>query len=329
MDTSNIDPRVKLLSYSSLNTLHSCPRKFQLYRLKATEDESKPEAAVNQNITFAFGHVVGDGIQRILTGQDVDKVIFQMFCDWHADLADVNPKQNKSFYVAVLAIQQFAYLRSTGFLDDYELLYYNGKPATELSFRVLFPDGFTMRGSVDAVLRHKITGKIIVLECKTDSGATLNTTKYKNSAQAVGYSVVLDVIAPEINSYEVLYLIYMTKGTTYEPFTFPKTYLQRATWIQELLLDIETIKMYEQVGVYPMRGQSCTDWGRDCEYLNQCGLNNKYITIPWREDNTAGVDDKTYDIELSLLDLISAQLDKNTTDSSIDTNEAELTGELL
>lgn len=185
---------------------------------------------------------------------------------------------------------------------------FNGKPAKELSFRISLPNGFKFRGFVDAVLRHKITGKILVLECKTSSMVNLNPTVFKNSSQGIGYSVVLDVIAPDISSYDVLYLVYMTKGMNYEQLRFPKTYLQRATWIQELLLDVETIQLYERTGVYPMRGESCSNWGRDCEYLNQCTLGTKLITVPPVME--AVYDDKIYDVELTLSDLIEGQMKK-------------------
>lgn len=304
----DFDPRIKQLSYSSNLTLHACPRKYQLYKLKATDDPDDPDAASNQNITFAFGHIVGEGIQDVLDGIPEEKVIWSMFLGWHANLADRNDKQNKSFYLAVLAIQRFVALRKNGFLDDYELLMYNGKPAKELSFRISLPDGFKYRGSVDAVLRHKISGKILVLECKTSSSANLNPTTFKNSSQAVGYSVVLDVIAPEINSYEVLYLVYLTKDMCYEQLKFVKTYLQRATWIQELLLDVESIKLYERTGVYPMRGESCNHFFRDCEYLNQCTLSTKLITVPYTPETV--IDDKVYDVEITLEELIEGQLRK-------------------
>lgn len=302
------DPRLKLLSYSSNLTLHKCPRKYQLYKLKATEDLEDPLSAANQNLTFAFGHIVGEGIQDVLDGMEEERVIWRMFLGFHADLEDRNEKQNKSFYLAVAAIQRFISLRASGFLDDYELLIYNGKPAKELSFRIHLPDGFKYRGSVDAVLRHKVTGKILVLECKTSSSNTLHATTYKNSSQAVGYSVVLDVIAPEISSYEVLYLVYLTKDMAYEQLKFTKTYLQRATWIQELLLDVETIKLYQQTRVFPMRGESCMDFYRDCEYLNQCTLSTNLITAPFSPASV--VDDKVYDIELSLEDIIEGQMKK-------------------
>lgn len=304
-----MDERLQLLSYSSILTLHTCPRKYQLYRLKATDDVMNPTAASNQNVTFAFGHIVGDGIQRVMRGDSEDSIYFAMFVGWHADLDANNPKQNKSFWLAMAAIQRFISMRESGFLDDYELLWYEGKPAVELAFRITFPDGFKFRGSVDAVLRHKLTGSVIVLECKTSSSNNLNAATYKNSSQGIGYSVVLDVVCPEINSYKVLYLVYLTKDMNYEILEFPKTFLQRATWIQELLLDIETIKLYENTGVYPMRGENCYDFYRECEYYNQCTMSTGSITKPLSAE--AITDDKVYDIELSLMDLIQGQMGKH------------------
>lgn len=304
-----IDPRLKLMSYSSLLTLHSCPRKYELYRKKATEDEQNPEAATNQNITFAYGHIVGDGIQKVMEGLSEDEVLWHMYLGWHADLEDVDTKRKKSYYLAVIAIQRFIALREAGYLEDYELMWWKGKPATELSFSITFPDDFVLRGSVDAVLKHKVTGEVMVLECKTSSASAENPTKFKNSAQGVGYSVVLDVIAPGISSYKVLYLVYLTGQMAFEPYEFPKTFLQRATWIQELLLDIESIKMYDSVGVFPMRGESCYSFYRECEYLNQCTLSNAYVTVPWKEGMI--VDDKVYDVKLTLMDLLNAQLGRS------------------
>jgi PD-(D/E)XK nuclease superfamily len=299
-----IDYRIRQLSYSSLLTLHSCPRKFQLYRLRTTH---RTEESQQSTITFAFGHVVGEAIQLALEGATEQDIIFKMFQGWHTDLLAEDTKLNKSFFQAVIAIQRFLALRNAGFLKEYELVYYNGKPACELSFAINFPDGFRLRGFVDAVLRHKLTGKVVVLECKTTGSAFVNPATYKNSSQAIGYSIVLDTIFPDLSSYEVLYLIYSTKSGEYLPIPFQKTYLQRALWIRELLLDIETIKMYEEAGVYPMHGESCYSFFRECEYLNVCQLSTEYLTkscTPEEEDKTE------YQITLTLDDLLTTQLAK-------------------
>lgn len=299
------DYRIRQLSYSSLLNLHTCPRKFQLNRLRTSH---RSQESLTSTITFSYGHVVGEAIQLALQGLTEEQIIWKMFTMWHTpDLFDCDTKGNKSFWEAVIAIQRFLSLRKQGFLDDYELVIHDGKPACELSFAITFPDGYRLRGYVDAVLQNKNTGEVIVLECKTTGSATLNPATYKNSAQAIGYSVVLDHIYPELSSYSVIYLIYQTKSREYTSIPFTKTYLQRALWIRELLLDIETIKMYDAAEVYPMRGESCFNFFRECEYFNTCTLSTEYLTKPCTPQEE---DRMEYQINLTLNDLLESQLSK-------------------
>jgi hypothetical protein len=302
--TGTIDYRIRQISYSSLLTLHSCPRKFQLYRLRTTH---RTEEDLKSTITFAFGHIVGEGIQLALAGKTEEEIIWQLYLMWHTDLLALDERNHKSFWYGIHAVQKFLALRSQGFLQEYELVYYNGRPACELSFSIVFPDGFRLRGFVDAVLQHRETGKVIVLECKTTGSTALNPATYKNSSQAIGYSVVLDHIFPDLSHYEVLYLIYQTKGKEYTTIPFTKSFLQRALWLRELILDIEIIKMYEEAGVYPMRGESCVAFGRDCEYLQTCTLSTDYLTKPC----TSEEEDKTeYQVIVTLGDLLDSQLNR-------------------
>jgi len=303
-----IDYRIRQLSYSSLLLLHSCPRKFELYKKRSSH---KTEESEKSSITFAYGHAIGTGIQEVLIGLPVEKVLMNMFLAWPIDIFSKDEKANKDFWTAIHAIQKFITLREQGFLSDYELVYYEGKPAVELSFCINFPDGFRLRGFVDAVLRNIDTGEIIVLECKT-TAMKLNPGGYKNSAQAIGYSIVLDTIFPELSSYKVLYLVYHSKDQDYTPIPFNKTYLQRALWIRELLLDIDIIKLYEEAEVYPMHGESCLSWGRECEYFQTCTLSTAYLT----NNCTAEEEDKTeYQISIGLEALLESQFNKmNSTD---------------
>jgi hypothetical protein len=299
-----IDYRIRQLSYSSLLSLHSCPRKFQLNRLRSTH---RTEEDARSSITFAYGHVVGEAIQFALDNRSEAEIIWRMFLMWHTDLLARDDKGNKSFWEAVIALQRFQALREQGFLNEYELVYFDGRPAIELSFAINLPDGFRLRGFVDAVLRNKINGKILVLECKTTGSATVNPATYKNSAQAIGYSIVLDHLFPEMSSYEVLYLIYTTKDREYNPIPFTKTYLQRALWIRELLLDVEVIKLYEAAEVYPMHGESCFNFFRECEYFQTCTLSTEYLTKPCTPEE----EDRTqYQVTISLTDLLDTQLEK-------------------
>lgn len=305
-----MDLRLKQLSYSSLLTLHSCPRRYQLKKLECSPEQ---EVDYDSSVTFAFGHVVGLGIQNALQGKSEDQIIWESFLLWEPAIFDLNPKQMKSFWLAIAAIQKFLHLTSyAGYLEDWELVYHEGLPAVELAFIVSTPEGFQYRGFVDAVLRHRTSGEVMVLECKT-TAARLNPATYKNSAQAIGYSIVLDHLFPSLSSYKVLYLIYKTKELEYEQMEFHKSYLQRALWIQELLLDIKTIQLYEETGVYPMRGESCYNFYRECEFFNLCTLSNEALTSPLTAEGTAKIhadNNERYPIKLSLQDLIAAQLAK-------------------
>lgn len=300
-----IDYRIRQLSYSSILSLHSCPRKFQLYKLRTTAKLAESEKS---SITFAFGHTVGLGIQLALEGWEWKLILLRLFLTWNAPLFAEDDKMKKSFWEAILAVQKFIAMRESGLLQDYELVEYNGRPATELSFCINFPDGFRYRGFVDAVLRRTTDGKVLVLECKTTGSTNVNPAMYKNSAQAIGYSIVLDVLFPEVSSYEVLYFIYQSKTRDFSQLPFTKTYLQRALWIRELLLDIETIKAYEGAGVYPMHGESCYSFFRECEYINTCTLSTKYLTKPCTEGD---IDKTEYQVNVSLIDLLESQLEKS------------------
>lgn len=313
----NIDTRIKQLSYSSRLLLHSCPRKFQLYRLKAAREV---EQDLIQEVTFSLGHVIGAGIQDVLQDKSLKEIYWNAFLMWHTDLFEEDTKKKKSFWESLLAVEIFQHVRTSSLLDDYELVYYTpeGKtepvPAVELSFIVSLPNGFKYRGFVDAVLRHKITGKILVLEVKTTGGTSVNAAQYKNSSQAIGYSVILDVLFPELSSYEVLYLVYMTKSREYFPLSYTKSYLHRALWIQELILDCELIQKYEEVGIYPMHGESCFSYYRECEYLNTCTLSTAYITSPITQQEEEAIleEHSQFHIALTVQDLIQSQLNKST-----------------
>ena len=312
LEPGEIDPRLKLLSHSSRTTLHKCPRKYQLYRLAAEEialaDATK---VMEQSLTFAYGHAVGEGMASVLERKTEDEVYLEAFLHWDADLLDENTRQKKSFWLALFAIKKFIAMRENGYLDEYDLVYYKGKPAVELSFQIMLPGGFSYRGFVDAVLRHRDSGEIMVLEAKTSSG-TANSAMYKNSGQALGYSVVLDILFPKLSSYTVLYLVYETRSYEYKELPFTKSLLQRALWLQELLIDCKRVELYESFGSYPMHGESCFDFFRECEYLGLCTLSTDSFTKKLTTKMIAAIekDQERYQFVVDFHDLVAAQIAK-------------------
>jgi len=321
MSTTELDPRLKALSYSSTTLLHSCPRKYQLYKCGAPTEED------SGSVTFAFGHAVGEGIQAIVTGLSWEETVWRMFLAWDFDLLAEDTRDRKSFWYAVHAVRKFA-MEASIILADYELAMIPSTtdptilvPATELSFIIQLPDGFHYVGYVDLVLKHRTTNQLLVLEVKTTKSSTVNEATYKNSSQAIGYSVVLDTIATEhsTNDYRVMYLVYKTAAMEFESLIFPKTFTQRATWIQQMMLDIDLIHIYHDNDMFPMHGESCYNFFRECEYLGQCTLSTERIITPYQaylqrkqhELDTGKRKPKTYTINVTLADLINSQLAKH------------------
>jgi len=301
--TNTIDPRLKRLSYSGRTTLHSCPRKYQLEKI------SKVAREQNENVTFAFGHAVGIGIQSVLENKPWNTVVLDMLLLWDIpDLYAEEEKTKKSFWNAIFAVQSFSAIRNSA-LADYELAYFNGKPAVELSFRITLMDEFVYRGYVDVVLRHKITGAFLVLEVKTTGARYVSEAAYKNSSQAIGYSIILDTIAPGQSEYEVWYLVYLTTEQRYEILPFKKHFSDRAFWIKELVMDVQRISYYEEQGRYPSYGESCNDFFRPCEFFSNCQMSTGMLALPYDMENDKELTQE-YMLELSLIDLIDAQLDR-------------------
>jgi hypothetical protein len=304
-----IDPRFTRSSYSSNLSLHACPRFYQLEKLQTARvyDQSS-------NVTFSYGHAVGEGVQQYLIHRDLNKAILAAFMFWDVDYLDENAAQKKSFPAVVAALMQLDNLCMFGFdnctvdLNDYEVAVFNGKPAAELSFRIHFPHT-TYRGFVDLVLKNKFTN-----ELKTSSATWVNHYNYKNSAQAIGYSVILDKLAPGTAAYSVLYLVQMTKLEKYEVFDFPKTYHQRALWLKDRLWDEQIIvglaNQYGNYNIWPTHGESCTRFGRTCQFMDVCHLQTEGIMTPLREEHMQELDRdtkelKVYDFEFTLEELLS------------------------
>lgn len=304
-----VDPRLKELSFSSRSTLHTCPKKFQLYRLRI----GKAEGSFFQSVSNAFGHSCGLAAQLIFREPmpSLGEVLWKQFLEWPDDIGlwEENAKDKKGFWYAAICSLKLWHARSHGFLHDWYIVDYNGKPAVELSFEVILPNGFRYRGFVDAVIRNRVTGAVGVLERKTTKFNTPDPSQFKNSTQALGYSIVLDHIAPEISSYSVLYLVYSSTLMEETVFDFPKSLSQRAEWIQEIMFDIDHINEFDEARVYPRNGAACFDFFRPCEYFQTCHLSVERLAKEYSEEVHA---DKTaYDISVTLEELIETQLNRH------------------
>ena len=302
----------KGLSYSRQLTLHLCPRKYEIL--------AKTQANMFEDcVTFAYGSCVGRGIQSILEGKSVERVIWDAICaydyDIFAELTSNEIDSKKSIFWAIDGLQKLYTLINSPAnpLADWEVACiathnHEIKSAVELSFVVLGNDGYTYEGHIDIVLQHKKSKALAVLEIKTDGTQIIEPAKYENSNQALGYSMIVEQIAKDQNipvptTFQVFYFVYGTRKQQYEVFTFTKPMSVRHRWILGLASDFNYIEQCETDYGYQMRGQSCFHFFKKCKALGRCTLSNDSLSL----DNAANVfsDKLQPDFTYELADLIS------------------------
>ena len=101
---------------------------------------------------------------------------------------------------------------------------------------------------------------------------------YANSNQALGYALALDMIAPGLADYEVIYCSYQVGIGAWHVLPFHKSKTHKAEWVQDLLLDHQRISSYRKLNHYPKNGSSCMKYNRPCRWFGECDFINKQAT---------------------------------------------------
>jgi hypothetical protein len=284
------------LSHSALDLFHTCERKFQLERLLVGAPEKRDYPAT------VLGHSFGTGIASYLIHQDAEKALFDAYMRYYP----VEEDDKRTEEVAMnLLLNSFPHLDNL--LQDYEVAYFNGKPAAELSFCLNIDSKFYYVGYVDVVLRNKWTGKYAIMENKTTAMNLYDLScLYQNSGQALGYSIILDAITGKENTeYEVLYFVgQLGSGNGFMPkihtLPFPKTLSDRLNWFISLKLDVSSIEEMLSINVFPMRGKSCLQYMKLCNQFGTCNLHGLDEYLPPLVDDIQY--DFTYDLEEVIVD---------------------------
>ena len=284
------------LSHSTLETLHTCERKFQLEKLL---DNGAPR---EESEHFSFGHAVGKGIASYMSYQDADLALFEAWHDYWPEIETEKKNQWKAMNALLVAFNKL-----DDFLQDYEVVSFDGKPATELGFRLDIDETYYFVGYVDVVVRNKWSGQYCIFEVK-HTGLELHDLDplYKNSGQALGYSIALDkIVGEQLSDYGVIYFV-LQLGKGYTPkahvLHYDKTLLDRLNWFLSLGLDVEGLKRMAELNVYPKRGGSCLNFMKPCPHFGVCGLHGMDRPAPIVPD------EKHYDFSYDLDSLVEEHL---------------------
>ena len=288
----------KLLSYSGVNLLFGCPRKYQL-------SKAVPYAKEN-TVHTAFGSAFGAGVQTYLVTGSKDYAIVAAASAWHMGLFDSDAKSNKSLATCVLWLEKWIHSYGAHLLTEYKVFEVEGKPAIELAGCITLGNGYSYRMFVDAVLQDRESGELLVLEIKT-TGSVVDPVTYHMSDQGTGYGVLVDALAKKYNlpsSFSVAYMVLESKTGDFAYFPFVKSAEERVRWIAQQCAIAETIEtIYNKFPIWPTRGNHCVSYGRACQYAGSC--TQEYLIPP--DFGTYLPKEETYDFVCSVDEALNTQ----------------------
>lgn len=320
-----IHPNLKLLSNNSQLALHKCPRFYELYKLLDSSSEQKQmliqsiDDFLSSSITedgeevdqgerhLSFGDLVGFGVQRYffwlsnstyLNAKDViEQVQLELWLRYDYSLEEDNERamrDKKTFIHALYSVEKLAAYYSNNF--EFLQLFFlpSGEPATELGMTIDLGNGWKTRGFTDLVVKNSISEMLGIIEVKTTKNSKLHAAMYQNSGQAIGYDLVLETLASELqlqkrDNFELIFLIYVTSSKEWKHFEFLKTRLQRGNWLRTLMSDMKDIISYSEASHFPMRGENCFAFYKPCKYFEICEMSNDVLlgdiyAIPEKEE---------------------------------------------
>lgn len=279
------------LSDSALNTLHTCERKFQIERLLVNEIQKQDYPAT------VLGKAYGAGCQSYLTYQDKEKAIFDLYLAYYPIEED-----NKRTEETAIALLLSTIPVMDNLLMDWDVLIYNNKPATELSFRLNIDETFYFVGYIDVVLKNRWNNRCAVLDVKSTSLKLHDLSPlYQNSGQLLGYSIAIDALVGEDQAeYDVLYLVGQLSSdngftSKIHSLTYPKTLQDRLNWLISVGLDVRHLTNMMENNIFPLRGSNCLQYMRPCPHLGTCNL-HRLDEYKEQEEDTI-VYDFTYSLD--------------------------------
>lgn len=268
----NLDRKPLRLSYSSNSLVETCARKFQLTKDKNLTEWDLPRDSRENNQHLDFGSAIGIGTAEYIVSNNLEKAIWAALTNFN--YADETATKNAISLVSCLQT-----LHATWDPDKWEVATYHGKPAVELSFKVILDEATQdyYCGYVDLVLTHRESGLSVVLEVKSTGLKIVDLAPlYQNSAQGLGYSVVLDPITGGSLAWQTLYLAYQFKSNNIIPtlhvFPFKKTLRDRLEWLLDLRILYERILSHVSLSYWPKRSSGCVFYSKPCPLFGVCDL---------------------------------------------------------
>lgn len=288
-------PEVIRVSYSSLNTLSSCARKFELDKLYP-----RIEKPADEFYAADVGKALHAGYQDWLVNRSEERAIWEFTRAFPFELEYQQTNDYRSYNAALSTLEEM--FRNTS-INDYrlaEIVDPDGQvvPAIEVPFEIRFdglsvppcerfPHGavFSFIGFIDAVMQNVMTDAYRSADIKTTRMhlGDLNA-KYKFDTQQVPYGIVIDHIASgAVDSFEVLYLnayIDLIKPDV-DFITFLKSQEDIREWAFNRVLQFQQIAKYATLDYFPRTEHGCLFYNKPCRFLEPCQSRDHKAVMDW------------------------------------------------
>lgn len=290
------------LSYSSLKLLHQCARKYELEKM------SHGEGIDDMSIDLVAGKSFDAGIARYWETNSFEEAVAAAYFAWtfpngpnRQSWSISETSKKKAFYLVVKHLEKYHATRPLEALG-FELWYLpNGRPATQVGFRVALPGGKYYRGFIDAIFRSKVDGIFAPIEVKTSGLDDTPRAIYQNSFQGISYSFVTDYITGIANPIQYNFVAEFPKCEQ-QLFDFYRSPQNKVSWLPSLAYDCQDLERYIANEHFPMNGDGCFNYFRPCKHLGVCDLSR---TNAYREHSEE--DPALYDFNFTLEELLDAR----------------------
>lgn len=267
--------KIRDLSHSSRGTFAACPRKSQLAKLINGFREDTVHTvfgtAVAAGIQTWFGDTTWVPAEQLRENGGYlsreEAATLAVFLAWKVSVHDKVTKSKKSLGYAIFMVEKFIADCNMGELPfaDWEFV------GAEVGFKLLLPGGFKYRGFIDLILISP-DGLPAIIEFKTTGNTYSSDADWKNSEQGTSYSLVLPAIVPGATRYLMYYVVGLSGSQRWVSYDFIKGDREKLDFVQDLLAETKVIEFYEKLPRFPMRGNSCSSFGRECAFFGVCNL---------------------------------------------------------
>lgn len=276
------------VSYSSLNLLATCMRKFEFNKTYPRRIRDSDQYAAD------VGTSLHKGLQDYMVHANEDSAYWQVMKSFPYFWEYNQTRDDRSLEAALYTLDEMIFKMDMSDWELMEIVKPDGSivPAIEVPFEIRLkgldlPDGrgVAFTGFMDAAMRHRSHGLVRTLDIKTHRRAREDATPvYKYDSQQIPYGIVLEhVQGNPVEEFEVLYLdsyidIVEPRVHLY-PFMKDSTDIQE--WLINTVMSVQRIQRAMEMDYFPRTDGGCLSWNRPCFFLDVCQSRDREGIIEW------------------------------------------------